>query len=245
LQGHVGFQWWLGDIFMSNIDICADGVAFGRIFPQRTPPTPVYEKIKSLIVEQKIRPGEHIRVTDLAELLSVSHTPIREALSRLEAEGLISSVHNKGYFSKPIDIDEAVNLYKAIFLLMRHALEIFENNTPDTAIVSELLDKIENQVPFDECSYAECAYLSVVELSRNRVIYPVVDNFIVRTRYLRKIALSDSRHSAVFFLYSKNLVLHMRELNTEYIRRSFDAELKDWLDAIPNLIREAIVRNHS
>ncbi|MBC7319594.1 GntR family transcriptional regulator [bacterium] len=49
----------------------------------------VYEKIKELILNMDLKPGEFISEAILAKKLNVSRTPVREALKKLEQEGLI------------------------------------------------------------------------------------------------------------------------------------------------------------
>jgi DNA-binding GntR family transcriptional regulator len=57
----------------------------------------VYEAILDRIMGLHIQPGSKITVDNLARELGVSQTPIREALSRLEAEGLVLKTHLIGY----------------------------------------------------------------------------------------------------------------------------------------------------
>jgi DNA-binding GntR family transcriptional regulator len=56
-----------------------------------------YDAIKSLILEHEISPGEHMSIDQLARDLSVSQTPVREALARLEADGLVTKIPLRGY----------------------------------------------------------------------------------------------------------------------------------------------------
>jgi DNA-binding GntR family transcriptional regulator len=51
----------------------------------------VYEELKSAIVDLRLAPGDPLREATLAEQLGVSKTPIREALTRLEQEGLVET----------------------------------------------------------------------------------------------------------------------------------------------------------
>ena len=57
----------------------------------------VYEAIKERILDQAYAPGEKINVDGLVRELAVSSTPIREALTRLVAEGLVSAVPFVGF----------------------------------------------------------------------------------------------------------------------------------------------------
>src|SRR6266851_5890474 len=49
----------------------------------------VYDELKAAIVELRIPPGEQLREAAIAQGLSVSKTPVREALARLEQDGLV------------------------------------------------------------------------------------------------------------------------------------------------------------
>jgi DNA-binding GntR family transcriptional regulator len=56
----------------------------------------VYEEIRQAIIDLRLRPGEPLREASIASQLGVSKTPIREALSRLEQEGLVETISFKG-----------------------------------------------------------------------------------------------------------------------------------------------------
>jgi len=56
----------------------------------------VYDFLKLNILNGKLKPGEKIGVADIAEILGVSGIPIREALTKLEAEGLVTITPHVG-----------------------------------------------------------------------------------------------------------------------------------------------------
>ncbi|MEV0290349.1 GntR family transcriptional regulator [Kribbella sp. NPDC050820] len=62
----------------------------------------VYEVIKGLIMDMEFPPSARINVDALARRLGVSITPIREALSRLESDGLVEKQPLKGIFTTPL-----------------------------------------------------------------------------------------------------------------------------------------------
>lgn len=62
----------------------------------------VYEALLTRLISLKIPPSAHINVDALAKDLSVSQTPIRAALVRLEAEGLVVKTHLVGYSAAPL-----------------------------------------------------------------------------------------------------------------------------------------------
>jgi DNA-binding GntR family transcriptional regulator len=60
-----------------------------------------YDAIFAQLMALKIAPGSRITVDNLARELNVSHTPIREALGRLEGEGLVVKTHLIGFNAAP------------------------------------------------------------------------------------------------------------------------------------------------
>lgn len=56
----------------------------------------VWEELRAAIIELRLRPGEPLREVALAEQLGVSKTPLREAFTRLEQEGLVETTSFKG-----------------------------------------------------------------------------------------------------------------------------------------------------
>lgn len=62
----------------------------------------VYNRVRADIMSLKIPPDTRITIESLARSLGVSQTPIREALSMLEAKGLVTKQHLIGYCTAPI-----------------------------------------------------------------------------------------------------------------------------------------------
>jgi DNA-binding GntR family transcriptional regulator len=84
----------------------------------------VYSTIKKRILKFELKPGEKIFETEIANDLGVSRTPLREALNKLEQEGLIKTLPNKGYFVSNISATEIEELYE-----IREALEVLAIRT--------------------------------------------------------------------------------------------------------------------
>ncbi|MCZ7375055.1 GntR family transcriptional regulator [Micromonospora sp. WMMC250] len=76
----------------------------GRLRPARrlTLADDVYESIKTLVMDHILPPGERVNIDALARELDVSPTPVREALARLEADGLVRKRPLSGYSTTPL-----------------------------------------------------------------------------------------------------------------------------------------------
>lgn len=69
---------------------------------RRTLTTEVYESVRALIMDHELAPGERVPIDALARRLAVSPTPVREALARLEADGLVRRRPLAGYTTTPL-----------------------------------------------------------------------------------------------------------------------------------------------
>lgn len=78
----------------------------------------IFDVIRERIVEGKLPVMEPVRQDALAAELGVSKIPLREALARLEHEGLLTSQANRGWFVRPMSSDQAEEIY-----LLRLAIE--------------------------------------------------------------------------------------------------------------------------
>jgi DNA-binding GntR family transcriptional regulator len=56
-----------------------------------------YDAIKAMILDHEISPGQRVGIDELSRNLAVSQTPVREALARLESDGLVIKIPLRGY----------------------------------------------------------------------------------------------------------------------------------------------------
>ena len=82
--------------------------------------TRAYRALASGIVGGQIEPGTQLRPDTIAEQLEISATPVREALHRLEADGLLVKLPYQGWFVREFTEQEVRQLYE-----MRAAMECF------------------------------------------------------------------------------------------------------------------------
>lgn len=69
-------------------------------------------QVREAILEGRLRPGSRIRQQALARQFGVSRIPVREALQRLEGEGLVTLVPHSGARVARLDIVECTELYR-------------------------------------------------------------------------------------------------------------------------------------
>src|SRR5262250_908013 len=91
----------------------------------------VYEELKDAIVDLRLAPGEPLREATLAEQLGVSKTPIREALTRLEQEGLVETTSFKGAVVSGYSRQDLIEIYELRELLENAAARAAAESMPD------------------------------------------------------------------------------------------------------------------
>ena len=106
----------------------------------------VYSRLYDQLMTHSIAPGAKLSVDGLARALDVSPTPIREALARLEAQGLVVKVHLIGYrVAQPMDRDRLDQIYELRLLteprLAAHAAErVGEEERRDLLSISAAME---------------------------------------------------------------------------------------------------------
>lgn len=90
---------------------------------RRSLSTELVERLRGLIVEGQLKPGDKIAEPDLCDLFGVSRTPLREALKILAAEGLIELAPNRGARVARIRVEEIEELFPIMGIMEALAAE--------------------------------------------------------------------------------------------------------------------------
>ena len=105
-----------------------------------------YDYLKSNILSGRFVPGERLAEEHLAEELGVSRTPVREALHKLEQEGLIEPLESRGFRVPPDSPEEIEDLFDIRTVLEGYTLKIICERITDEQIekLEEMIDKAED-----------------------------------------------------------------------------------------------------
>ena len=103
-----------------------------------------YSRIVDLILTRELRSGERTSVNLLADRLTLGRTPIKEAVTRLQTEGVLSVVGRSGTTVKKIDAEEARQLFALRRLLEEFAADQAVKNITqsDIAQLKRLLKEL-------------------------------------------------------------------------------------------------------
>jgi DNA-binding GntR family transcriptional regulator len=72
----------------------------------------VTQRLRQMLVESRIAPGAKLNERELAQVLQVSRTPLREAIKRLAAEGLVELLPNRGAIAVALSEADVLNTFE-------------------------------------------------------------------------------------------------------------------------------------
>ena len=94
----------------------------------------IFQKLRSLLVEGAIAPGSKLNERELAERLHVSRTPIREAIRRLAADGLVELIANRGAIAIQLSLADVIHTFDVIAQLEGYSGELAAKNISNATL---------------------------------------------------------------------------------------------------------------
>ena len=158
----------------------------------------VFESIRGAILSGTIKPGERLMEVQMAEKLGVSRTPIREAIRKLELEGLVNMVPRKGVYVADLSIKDITDV-----LEIRSALEGLAASLAAKRVTAEDIKEIEKAVEeFNEAITGENFELiverdlkfhdSIFKASGNEKLVALTNNLREQIQRFRVMILKNS-----------------------------------------------------
>ncbi|KKM10679.1 hypothetical protein SY88_12630 [Clostridiales bacterium PH28_bin88] len=105
----------------------------------------VYKKIYNAIMSGYFKPGQRLVERDIADILQVSRTPVREALKQLEKEKMVKTVPYRGVMVTRLSLKEARQVYE-----VRSNLEGLAVRLAATNVNSHMLEQLETLIELNK-----------------------------------------------------------------------------------------------
>jgi DNA-binding GntR family transcriptional regulator len=148
----------------------------------------VYSHVKQGVLDRRYEGGTLLTEGELAEAVGVSRTPVREALLRLEVEGLIKLYPKKGAMVLPVSAQEIADVVETRMLVEEHAVR--KAVPPSPALVArleELLTRQKAEAAAGDLAAAavtdRCFHAEIVRDGGNEILSRLYDQ--LRDRQLR------------------------------------------------------------
>jgi DNA-binding GntR family transcriptional regulator len=103
----------------------------------------IYQLLKENIVRHRLEPGARLLDQEIADSLNVSRTPVREALNRLGAEGLVDIVPRRGAFVVNLSDKDIKDVYEVreVLEILAIRLALPRMTDKDLAVLDEILEE--------------------------------------------------------------------------------------------------------
>lgn len=204
----------------------------GRISAIKFLSDQAYEIIKEAIVSLKLRPGERLKVSELARELGISATPIRETLTRLEQEGLVETIRFKGAFVAQIDDHDVEEIFELRELLegaaVKRAVTTF--STIDLQKGEALLEKMRGAYKTgDMGSYAKASrdfHDLFIEKFGNQRIVSVLKTFDDQLERVRLTAIRTLENIPLFIEDYEKILETLKKREPEEAERALLAHIR-------------------
>ncbi|MBK8018082.1 MAG: GntR family transcriptional regulator [Betaproteobacteria bacterium] len=153
--------------------------------------------LRKAIASGHFKPGEKLVERELCEMMGVSRPSIREALRRLEAEGLLWIVPHRGPMVATIGVEEARQIYAVRALLEGFAAQEFARYASEDQIAAlkealSLLERSARSGKSVELSEAKARfYETILAGCRNEIVSSVLSGLHNRVNVLRMTSMSQ------------------------------------------------------
>lgn len=103
----------------------------------------VYQSIRGAIETGKFQPGQRLLEINLAKLLAVSRTPVRDAVRRLVSDGILTEVASRGVVVTQLDEEHVIELYSVLEVLEGTAAKFaaYKATAQDAMHLAGILEK--------------------------------------------------------------------------------------------------------
>lgn len=199
--------------------------------------------VRERILSGRVPPNGPIRQDALAAELGISKIPLREALARLEQEGLLQSQANRGFFVRSLNRDEAEEVYRLRLKLepdvMALAAERADAAQHETAISTlATLDHVTDAGGDGVGAFNRAFHLALLRPSGQLLSVNILERLhVLSERYVRKHLeplgrdeRANEEHRQMLEAWLGRDSARIRELTVAHIKKTMD-DLKVQLDA--------------
>lgn len=156
----------------------------------------VHQALSAMIMSRTLRAGDRLVEQKLARQLSSSRTPLREAMQRLEGEGLLRKSANRSYVVRQVDMREYLQSLRVRKLLEAEAAALAAGRVPADALAEarESVLALEKLTPYDTQAHwasDDLVHSLFIDACGNTVMAGILRDLRVTTRLFEIAQLAE------------------------------------------------------
>ena len=203
-------------------------------------PTPIYGQLLTAIEKGSLRPGNRLLETELAGRFGVSRTPIREAIRRLETDGLVVHKPRVGAMVRVLSQQEIVELYEMRIVLEATAAQMASKHASKAEIRTlttwntQMLAASED--PFAVAAFNRKFHTCILNAARNRFLAQSYNSLSHSLVLLGKTTLETSARVQDVTAQHEKIIAAVKsgqaEASAQAMRAHMEASLEHRLKAL-------------
>lgn len=204
----------------------------------------VFKTLREAILRGDLKPGERLMELQLAAKLGVSRTPIREAIRRLQQEGLAVTIPRRG-----AEVAAMTEKDMEDVLQVREALEILAVQLASEKITKEQIAELEERLKAFEQAVetAEVKQIAQSDIDFHDLIYTAAENprLVVLLNNLREQIyryrveyLKDEKNYPRLIEEHRQIMQGLKERNEQYVVEMTKKHMDNQAVAVRNIIRQ-------
>ncbi|MDY3005887.1 GntR family transcriptional regulator [Anaerococcus sp. AGMB00486] len=197
-----------------------------------------YDIISEQIIRGELMPKTRLRINDLSKDLGISRTPVREALLKLEDEGLVMTKANRWTMVAPINIKETLDIYPIISSLECLSLRLGFKRI-DEKIIKKLEDvnekiklKSKEKDQLEILKLDEKFHKIIIDSSLNDEIYPIIEGLKRKVKRVEIYFFESHKDQFTTYEEHKKLIEYLKDKDFE---KSINALRKNWVNTLDSL----------
>jgi DNA-binding GntR family transcriptional regulator len=203
-----------------------------------------YRQIKQMIFDQKLIPGQRLVNQDLVDKLHMSRTPIINALNRLVQDGFVAFESFRGFYVKPIDLQEVWDAFG-----VREALEVYTVEQAiklsDDGDIQELENKLREHADYQPHYYTRKKFLvdsnfhfQIAAMTKNKVLKWLLkrnfEHIYLRARLenydIQRMVVAAEEHNRIVMKMKNKDIIGSIELMRNHIQKARDLVIRSLTD---------------
>jgi DNA-binding GntR family transcriptional regulator len=203
----------------------------------------VFESLREAIINQQLEPGERMMEIQMAEEMGVSRTPVREAIRKLELEGLVVMVPRKGAYVAGLSLKDVADVFEIRRALEGLAAELAVDRITDDELENlerylvKIAEEIErgdlNKVVEIDTDFHTLLY----QASRNQRLSQIINNLREQIQRFRATSLSQPGRMKEAVEEHRKIVEAISSRDGETARRLAQEHIENAENSMMNVIQ--------